>query len=217
MLAGALSDAGYYMGDRPTDAGPANPKGYFEDWAVIGINERILEFVLPSRPPRPLGRLFRGRPTLNQRWLARVPVDTPIFCSEAVAGRILDQTSRRPFCFKDPRFCYTLPAWRPFLGDPGFVCIFREPGRTATSMLKEAAGDRDLDLSLSWHDAIEVWKLMYRHVLDLHRHRGEWLFVHYDQVLGERGGAQDRSLPGRDVQPVLPGPCAQSRSGRSQR
>ena len=31
--------------------------------------------------------------------------------------------------------------------------------------------------------ALRVWSLMYRHVLDRHRHLGEWRFVHSDQFL----------------------------------
>ena len=42
MAAGVLAHAGYFMGERfyPPDAG--NPRGYFEDPQINGINEDLL-------------------------------------------------------------------------------------------------------------------------------------------------------------------------------
>lgn len=40
-------------------------------------------------------------------------------------------------CYKDPRFSYTLPAWLPYLHDTRMICIFREPGLTAESIVTE--------------------------------------------------------------------------------
>lgn len=91
-------------------------------------------------------------------------------------------TRRRPFCFKDPRFCYTLDAWRPALGDAVFICVFREPGRTASSMIADIR-ERGYKLRLSRRRALRIWTLMYEHILKRHLHRGQWLFVHYDQFL----------------------------------
>ena len=90
----------------------------------------------------------------------------------------------RPFCFKDPRFCYTLPVWRPHLGDAAFLCVFREPDRTVASILKECSEMRylrRLGVTASW--AYEVWALMYRHVVEIHRHEGDWIIAHFDQIL----------------------------------
>jgi len=42
-----------------------------------------------------------------------------------------------PLCYKDPRFSYTLPAWLPCLHDTRRICIFREPGLTAESIVTE--------------------------------------------------------------------------------
>src|SRR5262249_6518261 len=97
--------------------------------------------------------------------------------------RMRTQTSLKPFCFKDPRFCYTLPVWRPFLADAVFLCVFRDPARTVTSILKECRTAAYLEgLPMDYAGAIEVWTLMYRHVLEIHRLVGEWLFFHYDQL-----------------------------------
>jgi hypothetical protein len=174
MLAGTLRLAGYYMGEHLIPADASNPKGYFEDDEINAINEELLaQVTLP-------------RPASGWRWLAAVPVGTPILCPPAITKRIKAQTGQSPFCFKDPRFCYTLPAWRSFLLDTVFLCIFREPARTSSSILKEC---RDADylqvLPMDFASAVEVWTLMYRHILEEHRYAGEWLFFHYEQLFSE--------------------------------
>ncbi len=205
MVTGCLAGAGYFMGDELLGATPGNPLGYYEDRQVNQVNEALLASLVPPRPPV-LGRLFLHRPRRNQRWLARVAPGTPIPSSPELEDRIRRLISRRPFCFKDPRLSYTLPAWRPFLPPSTlFICVFRHPARTAESMLREASREPYLrDLRLSFRRACEVWTLMYRHVLEIHAREGEWLFLHYDQVLkGEgldrlaaaTGAMLDRSFP----------------------
>jgi hypothetical protein len=138
-----------------------------------------------------------------------VPVGTPIPASPALAARIAAQTARSPYCFKDPRFCYTLPAWRPFLGEPVFLCVFREPDRTAHSILKECqSADYLQGLPMDFATAVAGWALMYRHILEVHRHAGEWLFLHYDQLFDGAtlsrvesvlGAPLDRQFPERKL------------------
>ena len=42
-------------------------------------------------------------------------------------------------------------------------------------------------MDMSYKKAINVWTRMYQHVLFNHRSRGQWLFIHYNQVLnGEK-------------------------------
>jgi hypothetical protein len=173
MLAGTLSTAGYYMGAHLIPADEANPKGYFEDDEINAINEALLAPVTPAF----------AQPAHGWRWLAAVPVGTQLSCPPDVSRRIALQTARTPFCYKDPRFCYTLHAWRPFLARTVFLCIFREPARTAHSIVKEcSSADYLRGLPMDFATALEVWSLMYRHVLEVHRHEGEWLFFHYEQL-----------------------------------
>jgi hypothetical protein len=131
---------------------------------------------------------YRDRPVQWQRWLARVPVGTQIPCPDAIAERIRAQVLRQPFCFKDPRFSYTLPAWRPHLNDTVYICVFRNPASTVKSILKEC---RDADylrsLRISGAMAMETWTLMYRSIIEIHSLKGEWLFLHYDQVVDADG------------------------------
>lgn len=220
MTAGVLAKAGYFMGDALWEPPPGNPKGIFEDRRINAINEAMLGPAVRSRP-RVLGRwVGHDRPVEGQRWLARIPAITPVAATPELEREIRALTAREPYCFKDPRFCYTLGAWRPCLRPTVFVCVFRDPGSTARSMLTEVETQRYLrDLRLTRELALQVWTLMYGHVLETHRHRGEWLFLHYEQVLRPEGldalaaftGAEvDRSFPEpglrhqRDAGPVPP-------------
>ena len=188
MVAGTLSGAGYFMGHRPMPPTSSNPKGYFESFDIQEINEELLAPVVPKRP-RFLSRwLFRDRPGRNQLWLARVAVGTRIPGSSATNARIGAMVQNEPYCFKDPRFSYTLPAWRPFLRNAVFICVFRDPASTAASILSDCADSRYLrDLFMDFERAVDVWTLMYRHILEIHRYDGAWLFLHYNQGLTEEG------------------------------
>jgi hypothetical protein len=210
MLAGTLAKAGYFMGDNLYPARESNPKGFFEDPVVNGINEEILE-PLNFKLTHPIGRWFEDyQLTYGQRWLERVPIRSRIPTPASVVDTIKKVTEQVPFCFKDPRFSYTLPVWRPYLKNTVFLCIFREPAATAASIIKEC---KDIDylqgVNINFDIALEVWTLMYRHIVEKHRHEGEWLFIHYKQVLnGEildnlelfTGAAVDRAFPERSLQ-----------------
>ena len=212
MLAGMVAGAGYYMGSqplpvnfRPEDERLTNPKGNFEDVEVNAINTEILAPLFPRPWPTRIGRALQQRRVLSPgfRWAASLPPDIEVSASDAVATRIQVLTVQRPFCLKDPRFCHTLPAWRPFIGDAVFICVFREPARTANSIVTEwrRYGRR---YAMTYERALATWRSAYTQVLDRHRHIGEWMFVHYDQILDESaiprierflGTALDRSFP----------------------
>jgi len=207
MVAGTLAKAGYFMGDRLYPGRESNPKGFFEDPEINGINEALLAQVVPKRP-RFIGKwFFRNRPMREQRWLARVPVGTELPCPSAIAKRIQKQVQQEPYCFKDPRFCYTLPAWRPFLKNTVFVCVFRDPSITVQSILKECKYAAYLrSFSITFAQALEVWTLMYRHILEIHRQEGEWLFLNYNQVLNGEGLDRLKAFTGASVDCSFPDP-----------
>ncbi len=185
MVAGAIAGAGYHVGDDLIGARPANPKGFFEDREVNRINEDLLDRVVRARPAGPAAALFRHRTRHGQRWLAPLPLDARIVTDPAITARIASAVSHQPFCLKDPRFSYTLDIWQDALAVPAAqVCVFREPGRTAESVLREVREARYLrDLRIDRNQVLRVWTLMYRHILERHHRRGDWLFLHYDQVV----------------------------------
>lgn len=188
MVAGTLAKAGYFMGNHLIPARDGNPKGFFEDVEINKVNEEILAQVLPKRP-RFIGRwLFLDRPLYGQRWLAQVPVGTKIPSHPQFSEKIKAIIQQKPFCFKDPRFCYTLPLWLPYLNDVVFVCIFRDPVSTVKSIIKEVKHEPHLHhFSITPQQTLDIWRLMYSHILEIHQLEGEWLFLHYDQVLNGEG------------------------------
>ena len=195
MVAGTLAKAGYFMGKQLIECRETNPKGFFEDVEVNSINEDILAKTFPRRPqlmPRKMQKLFfRRRPSHGQRWLAKVSLDAAIVAGPGIDSRIKKLTSIKPYCFKDPRFSYTLPVWRPFLDYTEFVCVFREPSVTVESTLKECNQAKYLkSLVITRGDIFDVWVLMYSHILRKHRFKGNWLFLHFDQVLAGNGLAR---------------------------
>jgi hypothetical protein len=188
MAGGMLARAGYFMGEELWPADIGNPKGYFEDREVNKINDELIAPVAPKTPPRGLRKLWLGDiPILShyQHWVAVLRPDMSIACPPAMSQRIAALTSRQPFCFKDPRFSYTLSVWRPYIGDALLICVFRDPSVTAASMVREckrAEHMRGTTIDQRW--ALKVWEAMYRWILEVHYPEGgDWMFVHYDQLL----------------------------------
>jgi len=200
MVAGLLAGAGYHMGDQLLPATASNPRGYFEDRAVNALNEDLLGQVLPRRPEGALGRLYPHRLHYGHRWLARIDVGVTLSSTFEIEGTMRTLTTRRPFCLKDPRFCYTLDCWRQVLDDAVYICVFREPTRTAASMIADSRERTYLQgMRLTRRRALEVWTSMYEHVLERHHREGRWLFVHYEQVLAGSAIARIEDLVEADV------------------
>jgi hypothetical protein len=189
LLAGLFHDNEYFAGDHLWPPTESNPLGYFEDEEINYINEDLLDKVAPWRPRGVVGAVWpvnRNRPRYTQRWLSTLPAGTTISSDSALDVRMARQASSRPYLFKDPRFCYTLSAWRPHLAaDTVYLCVFREPQRTADSIMRIIRQERYLrDLSFSIERANRYWEAAYRNVL--HQRAtigGEWLFMHYDEIL----------------------------------
>lgn len=193
MLAGVLAgEHAYETGNRPMPRdfrSVENPKGLFEDFNVLEINEDLLDPLFPRAPRLPWRRKRMARRILprGQRWAAALPPDAAVVADSALDARIKAQLGRRPFCYKDPRFAFTLPAWRPHLGEAVIVCIFREPARTANSLVAEWRRNPARAYEMTYARALAHWRAAYGRVLEQHEKGGDWVFVHYDQVLGGDG------------------------------
>jgi hypothetical protein len=211
MVSGTLAKTGYFMGDDLYPPRESNPKGFFEGPEINGINEQILALIdfkhLPFLQKMFLKFRIKEHTPMGDahRWLERVPLGVKMPATPEIIERIKKTTQQTPFCYKDPRFCYTLPIWRPYLRDTVFICVFREPAATAKSIVKEC-GDVDhlRNEIMDFQIALEVWTLMYLHILKIQRREGKWLFIHFNQVLTREGldlieeftGASiDRSFP----------------------
>ncbi|MFN0243019.1 MAG: glycosyltransferase [Planctomycetota bacterium] len=176
LAAGLFSSTRCSYGGVPYPARDSNPKGFFETHEVNGVNERLLATALPRHP-----RLRAG-----QRWLAECALDARFTVEDDVLGWMQRLAARTPFVFKDPRLCYTLPAWRLVLtadAEAAHLCVFRDPSATAASIVRECATQEYLkDVHMSYERALAVWTSMYTHVLQRHASIGDWRFVHYEQL-----------------------------------
>ena len=205
MVAGCLSGCGYYMGDRIMPPTPSNPKGYFEAFDIEEINEDILCGTIKQRPKGATAAFLRTRPRRPQNWLARVNLNKPIYFNQTIQDNIISKTRNRPFCFKDPRFSYTLPVWRELYNDIVFICVFRHPGVTVNSILKECKREKYLeDLHINKRIASTVWNLQYRHILNFHMKSGDWCFIHYEQILNGAGLERIQNITQADIKNDFP-------------
>jgi hypothetical protein len=192
MLAGILHEAGYFLGEKLYLPRDTNPKGFFEWKEINQINERILSaYRGKKRFHDPLLRKVLKKHTVrnpgkNQRWLLSLSPHIDItYADEETGNRIKNVIAREPFCYKDPRFSYTLPVWRRYLKpDTALICIFREPEITVESILKECrSADYLKDLFIKRKNAFAVWANLYAHVLLKNRDASANLtYVHYNQV-----------------------------------
>ena len=161
MMAGMLRLSGYYLGDNYIRPSLSNSEGFFEDREVNHINEDIIANNLDRT-------LLGSKVKYKVRWLATMVKPVRAEVPPTIRARILERASRCQFCYKDPRFCYTLGVWQPSLPrDTRFVVVFRNPLVTAKSILrhrKERAPSSSFQLSLE--DAGNIWLSMYQRVLE---------------------------------------------------
>jgi len=186
LVAGLFRRSGLHMGEAAYKPRQANPHGFFEDREVNAINEGLLARCLPQRVES--GACGQGHdvPGEGQRWLARLPAEITPLATADLTSRISAVLAKGATCLKDPRFCYTLPAWWAAL-EPGarvrHLCVFRHPSVVATSVLHECRSAPYLaNLAISPELIFANWCLLYRHVLQKHARSGAWLFIAYDSL-----------------------------------
>lgn len=194
MLAGSLAKSGYNLGANANYLGKnkANPKGFFEDYEVNTINEDIIKRSLPFTFNEKIRKTFFKTFTFYRaRWLANIPLFYPIKSTVAINERIKNVIKNEPFCFKDPRFSYTLCIWDKFLNrNTRFIVIFREPDKTAISIVRECKENAALNsLKIDEKKAMNIWIAMYRYILKVYEkdnNKERWMFVHYNQIFDEQ-------------------------------
>ena len=174
----------HYTGDNYLEPDPNNPTGFFEDSRVNDINERILwrfaSIGLPTRLGLP-GPIPNRR--LGLLWLATPNTAFHLGVPPACLERMEELCAKRPFCYKDPRFTYTLPYWEPLL--PSGVrklVMFRSRERTVPSMQRALREMSDVT-GVSDEYLARHWRTSYTKLLRMaQRRRDEWLFVSYEDL-----------------------------------
>jgi len=189
MVAGTLVASGYFGGRHTWEGQPGNPKGFYEDRQVNSINEQLLAVGLDQGFADRVRARMPARISPWHRWLMPLPEGAKVVSSPRLDRRIERVLRSRPFALKDPRFCFTLPAWRPHLpSDTRFVVVFREPSRTIRSMIKEVGTASYLRrFELTEASAEHLWLRSYEEIVRQATDTENWLFVHYDQVLDGSG------------------------------
>ena len=190
MIAGILHQAGYFMGHNLYPAHKSNPKGFFEWREINQINEKILSQYGNGFFSQLMKFFFKKHQVFNpgeyQRWLLVLKSNIDVRgLDPMLEKRIKKVISKTPYCYKDPRFSYSLPAWKPFLNpDTLFICMFREPNITIQSILTECKTRPYLsDLHITKKSAYLVWESIYTHILNKNRDiLDRFSFVHYNQI-----------------------------------
>nr|NQU92389.1 hypothetical protein [Bacteroidota bacterium] len=192
LMGGILHDAGYYLGDDLYPPRHSNPKGFFENAFINGINEQILRKYDYSRLfPNSLNiekGLSPYNPGEGHRWLTYINKDIEISnVDESILKDIKEAVSYKNFAYKDPRFNYTLNVWNPFLEkDVQFLCVFREPAITINSVKIECETAEYLSgFSISSALIEEIWCNSYLYLLkSFEKSNPEKItFIHYKQLL----------------------------------
>jgi glycosyltransferase involved in cell wall biosynthesis len=205
MLAGLFSKAGYYYGDNVYSPRNANPKGFFEDAEINKINENIIFNSLMDRGVGKDAIRFLHETYEGQLWLFRAPDKWTFKTREEERSQIQDLVNRQPFCFKDPRFCFTLENWLECENDSVVLCVYRDPGVTVESILRECKTAPYLySANLGVNAAYEIWSDMYLRLLRLYIRHENIYFVNYDDILSGKVFPGLEELTGVDVDHDFP-------------
>ena len=191
-MGGILYHSGYFMGNDLYPSRVSNPRGFFENDVINGINERILSGYDYFKVRQTAGHVDYQcspyNPQYGQRWLSHIEPDIPIECDDdSVISEIQHALAVPVFAYKDPRFNYTLPIWNRFLEkDTIKICMFRHPGTTAESVIKDCnTADYLANFYIDRNIIFKLWYNSYQRVLNyLEITKDEnIIFVHYEQLL----------------------------------
>jgi len=223
MVAGTVNDSDFHVGESLISADSYNPKGYFETKQINRLNERILEPITYNFP-RPLRRNLKGAGPLLRRWLfpyvtksgyhlfaylspnKDVPSPPPS-CKLSIESRVED----RPFLYKDPRFCYTIPHWRKFAPKSKVIVVFRNFNETTESMIEYVQEHSTESLTMTHRQGVQIVKNMYIRILNYYENDSDepaprWLFVHQKQVLNGTAFDKLEEFTGTSVNRDFPDP-----------
>ncbi len=162
LAASWLDALGVDLGGDLIGADERNPKGYYEDRAVVDMHGRLLTAATKAGEP---GHADWG-------WTASERIDRGVqarFIGEARSFLRRRQRDDRPWGFKDPRASLLLDFWDELRADARFVLIYRFPWEVADSM--QRVGE---EVFLDHPEyAYPAWRLYNEHLLDFHRRHGD--------------------------------------------
>ncbi|MEM8498589.1 MAG: glycosyltransferase [Pseudomonadota bacterium] len=174
LVASSLETMGFSLGDSLMPAGEDNPKGFFEDLDIVGINDALLCELGSSWD---IPALFYRHQSLSY------PREYVVS-----AAKLLKQktSTHKNFALKDPRICLLVPFWNAVFReldiDVKYVFVYRNPLEVASSLF-----ERD---NIPIRTGAELW-LMYC-LEALRSIESECYFVAYESVLEQPGEQLDQ-------------------------
>ncbi len=200
LVAQLLASGGLDFGDHVLPASPANPRGFLEDTRVTDLDDELLA-------PHVVGRGALPVPEARLAWVGAPAEGAVITADPAQRERMAALVDGAgPIGVKDPRFVWTLDAWRPVLR-PGtrFVAVVRHPAEVAASLRSMWEADRPYygDLEVTVERGLALWEAVHRRLLAHLRH-GSWHVVDHAALL-DRGGPGVAGLAGFTGRTLDPG------------
>jgi hypothetical protein len=129
-LASMLEALGLDAGDAQQllAADDHNPQGYFEQDAVVALNDEVFDY---------LGGAWDCPPVFTSGWAARADLEPFV---ERLRTLLADLYGGTNYVLKDPRVSLLLPLWRQALPDQSSILVMvRDPMEVALSLHKRDA------------------------------------------------------------------------------
>lgn len=188
MTAGLFKSSGHFHGKDLLSPTISNPTGYFESSLINQLNNRIISDSLRWKRLNRIRRLFLPRALWDSSVFPITFIESErIHVTEESDKAIRVLASKRPFCYKDPRFCSTYPAWRPHLPkETLIIVVFRNPKQVADSYLRnlEEIYPKHIRVSREWifHSFSENYRKIIQLILNS---PFQTIFLQYSQVANE--------------------------------
>ncbi|HEU5150617.1 MAG TPA: sulfotransferase [Iamia sp.] len=195
LVAQLLASGGIGFGDHLLPPSPANPRGFLEDVRVTDLDDELLA-------PHVVGRGALPVPEARLAW-AGAPDEGAVITADPHQRRRMEDllVAGGPLGLKDPRFVWTLDAWRAVLR-PGtvFVAVVRHPAEVAASLHALWEADRPYygDLTVTVQRGLALWEAANRRILAHLRH-GSWLVLDHAALLAGEGVAALAGFTGRTL------------------
>jgi len=138
MLARSLNMMGAYFGPEgaSTGANQQNPKGFWERRDVRRTSDRLLQ------------ASGADWDRVGDFSIEKIPQEELQHVQEEIRSIVLELDAHRPWFVKEPRLCLLFPVWRPLLGMPVCVHIYRHPLEVALSLRERNGFSIPLGLAL---------------------------------------------------------------------
>jgi hypothetical protein len=194
LLAHMAYAAGYFIGEELLWPSLVNANGFFESQAINKINDAVIR-PLMWRPPHW---------ELHHPWISVIGTDVEVPSLED-----LDQVrwfmARTPFCYKDPRFSITYPAWKPFLPrDCVQLITFRHPTAYVNSLLRGIELGEWKWMRKEPELMLASWVSFYRHIFK--NDDGTFVYFHFNELFTAEGKERVQSC----LEAVIPEGLAES-------